>query len=65
MRGIPGETTSTGTLSEYDCPAAAAAFSSAGPVVVTTTPTCPVTRAKASAAYPAPCSWRVVTCVMP
>ena len=54
--GIPGETTSSGTLSEYAWPTAAAMFSSAGPVVVIATPGRPLTRAYASAAYPAPCS---------
>lgn len=43
--GMPGETTSSGTLSEYAWPTAAAMFSRAGPVVVIATPGCPQTRA--------------------
>lgn len=43
--GMPGETTSSGTLSEYAWPAAAAMLSRAGPVVVTAVPGRPVTRA--------------------
>ena len=43
--GRPGEMTSTGTESEYACPTAAAAFSSAGPLVTIATPGRPVVRA--------------------
>ncbi len=63
--GIPADTSSTGTESEYACPSAVAALSTAGPEVVMHTPGRPVTRAKPSAANPAPCSWRGSTCRMP
>lgn len=43
--GMPGDTTRSGTLSEYACPTAAAMFRRAGPVVVMATPGSPVTRA--------------------
>ena len=59
--GAPGESSSTGRDSAQDVAAAAAALSRPGPDVVTTTPGRPDTHAAASAAYPAPCSWRGVT----
>jgi hypothetical protein len=42
---MPGAITSSGTESDWACPAAAATFISAGPAVVITTPGRPHTRA--------------------
>ncbi len=44
---------------------AEAMFAAPGPCWPYTKPGLPLTRAYPSAAYPAPCSWRGVTCRMP
>src|SRR5699024_6362097 len=63
--GMPGQMRSTGTESVKDWSRAVSVLRTAGPVVVTTTLTSPVSRAAPSAMYPAPCSWRGETMSMP
>lgn len=65
VSGMPGLMSRTGTESVKDCSRAVSALKTAGPVVVTTTCTAPVTRAAPSAMYPAPCSCRGETMSIP